>query len=555
MAKDTPAPPPVDFETHPSRYRHWKLAFDGPVAHLRMDVKEDGPLREGYRLKLNSYDLGVDIELADAIQRLRFEHPEVRCVVVESAKDRIFCAGANINMLATSAHAFKVNFCKFTNETRIALEDMSARSGVKSLAALNGTCAGGGYELALACDEIVLVDDGNSAVSLPEVPLLAVLPGTGGLTRVVDKRKVRRDRADVFCTLAEGIKGKRAAEWGFVDEVVPKSRFDAAVAERAKGLAARGAKERPGRRGPGVELKPLQPQATATGVKYRFVTLDLDPAARTATLTLSGPGADQPPGAAEMREAGSDLWALRAFRELDDALLRLRVNHLDIGLVLLRTRGDPRQVLIADGLLAAERGDWFVDEVASHMARALRRLDLTAKSLFALIDKGSCFAGSLLEIALAADRSYMLEDADGSVRVEVSPLNGSALPMSNGLTRLQSRFLGDPDRLGKALALGSPLGARAAEEAGLVTFALDEIDWEDEVRMAVEERASISPDALTGMEANLRWAGPETMDTKVFGRLTAWQNWIFQRPNAVGDKGALTMYGKPERPVFDWKRT
>jgi benzoyl-CoA-dihydrodiol lyase len=565
MAHEPAAMQPVDFETHPSKYRHWKLSFDGEVARLRMDVAEDKPLREGYKLKLNSYDLGVDIELADAVQRIRFEHPEVRCVVVESAKERIFCAGANINMLATSGHAFKVNFCKFTNETRIAIEDMSSRSGVHSVAALNGTCAGGGYELALACDEIVLVDDGNSAVSLPEVPLLAVLPGTGGLTRVVDKRKVRRDRADVFCTVAEGIKGKRAKDWGLVDDVVPKSRFEAAVGERVKSLVARAVKEKPARKGPGVELKPLSPAASATGVKYRFVTLDLDAAARTATLTVHGPDADPPGDAAGIRAAGSELWALRAFRELDDALLRLRVNHLEIGLVLLKTRGDAQRVLVSDAVLTSQAaaGDWFAGEVLAHMARVLRRLDLTAKSLFALVDKGSCFSGSLLEIALAADRTYMLEDSGRTVRVDVSPMNASAdasgkggpLPMSNGLTRLQSRFLGDPARIAKVMAPKDPLDAKAAEEAGLVTFALDEIDWEDEVRMAVEERASLSPDALTGMEANLRWGGAETMDTKVFGRLTAWQNWIFQRPNAVGEKGALTMYGKPERPVFDWKRT
>jgi benzoyl-CoA-dihydrodiol lyase len=530
-----------------------------------MDVQEDRPLREGYRLKLNSYDLGVDIELADAIQRIRFEHPEVRCVVVESAKDRIFCAGANINMLASSAHAFKVNFCKFTNETRLALEDASRHSGLKSLAALNGTCAGGGYELALACDEIVLVDDGNSAVSLPEVPLLAVLPGTGGLTRVVDKRKVRRDRADVFCTVAEGIKGKRAKEWGLVDEVVPKSRFDAVVAERAKALASWAATEKPGRKGPGVALEPLAPEVSPGGARYRSVSLELDPAARTATLTVSGPEGDPPSTPGGLREAGSGLWALRAFRELDDALLRLRVNHLEIGLVLLKTRGDARRVLASDAALtaAAAGGDWFAQEVVAHMARVLRRLDLTAKSLFAVVDGGSCFAGSLLELALAADRSYMLEDGEGAVRVEVSPMNGwpdraergGPLPMSNGLTRLQSRFVGEPERVGKVLALRGPLDARAAEEAGLVTFAVDGIDWEDEVRLAVEERMSLSPDALTGMEASLRWAGPETPETKVFGRLTAWQNWIFQRPNAVGERGALTMYGRPERPQFDWKRT
>jgi benzoyl-CoA-dihydrodiol lyase len=555
MAPETPVAP-VDFETDPSRYRHWKLSVDGPIARLRMDVREDAPLREGYRLKLNSYDLGVDIELADALQRLRFEHPDAKVVIVESAKDRIFCAGANINMLASSGHAFKVNFCKFTNETRNGIEDMSLHSGIRSLAALNGTCAGGGYELALACDRIVLVDDGNSAVSLPEVPLLAVLPGTGGLTRVVDKRKVRRDRADVFCTVAEGIKGKRAKEWNLVDDVVPRSRFDAAVAEHARALAAEAAAARPHRKGPGVVLGPLAPKVSPDRIEYRYVTLTLDPAARTAELVVHGPHLPPPADAAGMRAAGSDLWALRAFRELDDALLRLRVNHLEIGLVALRTAGDPARVLAADAALAAARGsDWFADEVVLQAARTLRRLDLTAKSLFAFVDRGSCFAGSLLEIALAADRSYMRDDPEAGVTVALSALQGGALPMSNGLTRLQSRFLGEPGRVAEALATKGPLDARAAEAAGLVTFALDAIDWEDEVRMAVEERSSLSPDALTGMEANLRWGGAETTDTKVFGRLTAWQNWIFQRPNAVGERGALTMYGKPERPAFDWKRT
>ncbi len=556
MTKDSPDLPPVDFETHPDRYRHWRLAFDGPVARLTMDVKEDQGLRPGYSLKLNSYDLSVDIELADAIQRLRFEHPEVRALVVESAKDRVFCAGANIFMLATSSHAFKVNFCKFTNETRIALEDASRESGLKSVAALNGTCAGGGYELALACDEIVLVDDGNSAVSLPEVPLLGVLPGTGGLTRVVDKRKVRRDRADVFCTLAEGIKGKRAQDWGLVDLVVPRSRFAESVQAEARRLAEEGARAHPERKGPGVALEPLAPVVAGDAVRWRFVTLALDPPARTAALTIEGPPGPPPASAGAMRGEGSGLWALRAFRELDDALLRLRVNHLEIGLVLLRTRGDPGRVLAWDRALAAAAGkDWFAREVVAHAARTLRRLDFTAKTLFALVDEGSCFAGSLLEIALAADRSYMLDDGAGKVTLATSPMNGGPLPMGNGLTRLQSRFLAEPARAEAALAAKGPLDARAADEAGLVTFALDSIDWEDEVRMACEERVSLSPDALTGMEANLRFAGPETPDTKVFGRLSAWQNWIFQRPNAVGERGALTMYGKPERPVFDWKRT
>jgi benzoyl-CoA-dihydrodiol lyase len=542
------AGPPVRFETHPSRYVHWKLDVEPPQARLSMDVVEERGLRPGYPLKLNSYDLGVDLELADAIQRLRFEHPEVRVVVIASAKDRVFCSGANIYMLGASSHSFKVNFCKYTNETRLALEDASAHSGLKSLAAVNGACAGGGYELALACDEILLVDDASSAVSLPEVPLLAVLPGTGGLTRLVDKRRVRRDLADVFASLGEGVKGKRAVQWGLVDEAAPLSRFPARVAERAQVLAAAA----PARPGPGVELRPLEARYRDDGVDYKYVTLDVDAAARVARLTVRGPDADEPSAPAAPRERGSDLWALRAFRELDDALLDLRFNRPEVGVVVLQTRGDAARVLAADAALAAARGDWFADEVVHHMKRVLKRLDVTARSLLAVIDAGSCFAGSLAELALAADRSYMLA-ADGGPSLVFSELNQGALPMGNGLTRLQTRFLKDPARA--EVRVGEARDAAAALEAGLVTFAPDEIDWEDEVRLALEERASLSPDALTGMEANLRFAGPETMETKIFGRLSAWQNWIFQRPNAVGERGALTLYGRPERARFNWTRT
>ncbi|PYQ02587.1 MAG: benzoyl-CoA-dihydrodiol lyase [Acidobacteria bacterium] len=539
---------PIRFETDPSRYVHWKLELEPPLARLSMDVVEERGLRPGYPLKLNSYDLGVDLELADAIQRLRFEHPEVRAVVISSAKDRVFCSGANIYMLGSSSHAFKVNFCKYTNETRLALEDASAHSGLKSLAAVNGACAGGGYELALACDEILLVDDASSAVSLPEVPLLAVLPGTGGLTRLVDKRQVRRDLADVFASLGEGVKGKRAVQWGLVDEAAPLSRFPARVAERAQALAA----SAPPRSGPGVELRPLEPRRREGGVDYKHVTLDVDDRARVARLTVRGPEGGEPSAPAAMREQGSDLWALRAFRELDDALLDLRFNRPEIGVVVLQTRGDAAKVLAADAALAAARGDWFASEVLHHMKRVLKRLDLTARSLLAVIDAGSCFGGSLAELALAADRSYMLS-GDGGPTLAFSELNREALPMANGLSRLRTRFLKDPSRAD--VPLGEPMDAETALEAGLVTFAPDEIDWEDEVRLAIEERASLSPDALTGMEANLRFAGPETMETKIFGRLSAWQNWIFQRPNAVGERGALTLYGRPERARFSWTRT
>ena len=538
---------PVRFETHPSRYVHWRLEIEAPTARLLMDVKEDRPLRGDYPLKLNSYDLGVDIELADAIQRLRFEHPEVRSIVLTSGRDRVFCSGANIYMLGSSTHSFKVNFCKFTNETRLAFEDASLHSGLKSLAAVNGPCAGGGYELALACDEILLVDDASSAVSLPEVPLLGVLPGTGGLTRVVDKRKVRRDLADVFASLGEGVKGKRAVQWRLVDETVPLSKFAARSAERAKALGS----SAPEKAGPGIVLEPLEGTYRVDGVDHRFVTLEVAARERVAEIVVRGPESDEPRAAAAMRERGGALWALRAFRELDDVLLDLRFNRPDIGVVRLRTRGDAARVLAVDAALEAGQDDWFVNEVRQHMKRVLKRLDLTARTFLAVIDKGSCFAGSLLELALAADRSYMLATDEDGPQITLSAMNAGPLPMSNGLTRLATRFLGGG---AEALQAGKAYGAEDALDVGLVTFAPDDIDWEDEVRLAIEERVSISPDALTGMEANLRFPGPETMETKIFARLSAWQNWIFQRPNATGEKGALKLYGSGQRAKFDARR-
>jgi len=542
----------LSFETSPERYRHWKLAFDGPVATLSMDVQEDAGLSPDYKLKLNSYDLGVDIELADAIQRIRFEHPEVHAVVVTSLKERIFCAGANIFMLRGSSHAWKVNFCKFTNETRLAIEDASAHSGIKFLAALNGICAGGGYELALACDEIVLVDDGNSAVSLPETPLLGVLPGTGGLTRVVDKRKVRRDLADVFGTVAEGVKGKRAVEWRLVDAVYPTSQFRDRVAARATELAA--LSDRP-RTGPGIALTPLAPAVADTSVTYSAVSLVIDREKRVATLTVTGPGAGQPESVEAIQALGDRFWPLRAFRELDDALLRLRVLEPLVGTVIVKTRGDQGAMIAMDDLLLAHQDHWLVREIVHFVKRTLKRMDLTSRSFFALIEPGSCFAGTLFELALAADRSYMLDDPDEDNTIALSRMNGGPLKMSNGLTRLETRFLAQPEQVGKVLAHDGPFGPREALDAGLVSFAPDDIDWDDEVRLAVESRVALSPDALTGMEANLRFAGPETMETKIFGRLTAWQNWIFIRPNAVGAKGALTSYGSQSRPEFDFNRT
>lgn len=542
----------INFETSPEQYNHWKLSVDGSVATLSMDVQEDETLNEGYKLKLNSYDLGVDIELADAIQRLRFEHPEVKVVLVTSLKPRIFCAGANIYMLGTSAHGFKVNFCKFTNETRCSIEDASHHSGQRYVAALNGTASGGGYELAIACDEIYLVDDGNSAVSLPEVPLLGVLPGTGGLTRLVDKRKVRRDRADVFSTLAEGLKAKRAQEWGLVDGHFPTSKFQEGVKARVEKILENGGERNAGS---GIKLNPLDVEVTDAGRDYRHVSLKLKREGRYAELTVRGPAGNQPANVDEMVALGDSYWPLRAYRELDDALLYMRLNEPEVGLVLLRTEGEIDDVLTVDKMLVENRDHWLAREIILNMARVLRRLDLTAKSFFALAGPGSCFAGNLLELLLASDRSYMLNDPDQKVEVAVGELSAGALPMSNGLTRLQSRFLAEPERADEVFARVGRLDTDGADDAGLVTFAPDDLDWDDEIRVAVEERTSLSPDALTGMEASLRFAGPETMDTKIYGRLTAWQNWIFQRPNAVGPQGALTNYGKPTQPQFDYKRT
>ena len=540
--------PEIVFQTAPEQYKHWKLELSGPVATLSMDVQEDETLVDGYKLKLNSYDLGVDIELADAVQRLRFEHPEVRAVVITSLKPRIFCAGANIYMLGSSSHAFKVNFCKFTNETRCAIEDDSRHSGRRYIAALNGTASGGGYELAIACDEIYLVDDGNSAVSLPEVPLLGVLPGTGGLTRLVDKRKVRRDRADVFSTLAEGLKGKRAKEWGLVDGHFPTSKFQESVDARVKQIVE--AESSPAQ---GIKLTPLEFESSDNARNYKYVKLQLNREQRYADLTVHAPEGPQPATTEEIQELGAAYWPLQAYRELDDALLHLRVNEPLIGLVCLRTHGDAETILALDQTLVANRDHWLVREILLHMARVLRRLDLTAKSFFAIVEPGSCFAGNLLELLLASDRSYMLMDPDASL--SVSELNAGALPMSNGLTRMQSRFLAEPERLDEVFGEKKTFNTEEADEHGLITFAPDDLDWEDEIRLAIEERTSLSPDALTGMEASLRFAGPETLDTKIYGRLTAWQNWIFQRPNAVGEKGALTNYGKPTKAEFDYKRT
>ncbi|MEM6957514.1 MAG: 2,3-epoxybenzoyl-CoA dihydrolase [Myxococcota bacterium] len=543
-------------ETHPDSYRHWKLRVDGAVAHLTMDVLPDGGLRPDYELKLNSYDLGVDVELADAIQRLRFEHPEVRALVIQSALDRVFCAGANIPMLSSSSHAFKVNFCKYTNETRLYLED----SNVLSLAALNGTCAGGGYELALACDKILLIDDGSSAVSLPEVPLLAVLPGTGGLTRVVDKRGVRRDLADIFCTTSEGVRGKRAVDWDLVDAIAPRSKFEGEVESWAKRLVDESPRDG---RGPGVALPPVGVEPNEDGrYAYEHVTLAIDADARVATLTMRAPKEDAPASAEALLDQGANMWNLRAFRELDHALLRLRFDFPEVGLVILRTEGDGARVLAHDTMLlqGANGGEraWFARETVSLQRRVLRRLDVTSRSFFALIEEGSCFSGSLFELALAADRAYMLEDDDEKVVIQLGTMNGDQsggpLAMWNGLTRLQTRFFERESELSNALDRHDPIAAVDAAELGLITIAADDIDWEDDVRIGIEERASLSPDALTGMEASLRFPGEENLATKIFARLSAWQNWIFQRPNAVGPDGALTKYGQPDRPVFDWRR-
>ncbi len=561
MADHSTASLNLDFQRHPDTYLHWNFSIDGDIARLAMNVQEDKPLAPGNVLKLNSYDLGVDMELSDAYQRLRFEHPEVRCVIVEGALPRVFCAGANIPMLRGSTHSFKVNFCKYTNETRLYIEDASENSGLRTLCAVNGTASGGGYELALAADWIVLPEDGNTAVSFPEVPLLGVLPGTGGLTRLVDKRMIRRDLADVFSTLAEGIKGKRAEKWNLVDEVVPASQFAEAVDRRARILADESAGQRPDREAPGVVLPRIEHERQDDTYTWKYVTLTVDRAARVAELEVRGPES-APTSLAAIREQAADWWALRCFRELDQALLQLRFNLLDVGLIVIRTKGDPDKVVNTDSMLAEHTSDWFVSEVRHQIKRVLKRLDLTARSLFAVVEPGNCFAGSLFELCLAADRIYMLDDQDMDddevpVRnsLRLSEMNGGSYPMSNGLSRLETRFLADPALVGAALSFAGSIDAETALEAGLVTYAPDDIDWEDEVRIAIEERASLSPDALTGMEASLRFAGPETMETKIFGRLSAWQNWIFQRPNATGERGALTCYGQPQMPVFDYTRT
>jgi benzoyl-CoA-dihydrodiol lyase len=575
----------IDFATEPSRYRHWKLGVNGEVATLLLDVDEKGSLFAGYDLKLNSYDLGVDIELADAFERIRFEHPEVRVVLLRSGKPRVFSAGANIRMLAGASHAHKVNFCKFTNETRNVIEDASAASGVRTICVINGTAAGGGYELALAADHIILVDDGASAVSLPEVPLLAVLPGTGGLTRITDKRKVRRDRADAFCTTEEGIKGKRAVEWRLVDEVAPHSRLEAVIAARVREFAANADQPPPGpppppnlasparvagsarsggegRQGAGIALTPLERKLGADRREYKYVSVAFDRAGRVATMTLRGPDVPPPNSAEEMAGQGAAFWPLRLARELDDAILDIRLNELDISTVVFKSEGEPRAVLDYDLFLDRQAQHWLAREIRLKWKRVLKRIDLTSHSLVALIEPGSCFAGTLAEIVFAADRSYMLIGSrDGDNRSPAAIILGEvnlsgALAMSNGLERLRTRFLGESESHQKARrAVGEVLEARAAETLGLITFALDDIDWDDEIRVFLEERASFSPDSLTGLEANLRFAGPETMETKIFARLTAWQNWIFQRPNATGEAGALSRYGTGRKPEFDTRRT
>ncbi len=547
----------IDFQTDPSKYRHWKLEVDGEVATLLMDVDEKGALFEGYELKLNSYDLGVDIELADAIERLRFEHPQVKVILLRSGKPRVFCAGANIRMLAGATHAHKVNFCKFTNETRNGLENASEASGLSTICVINGTAAGGGYELALAADHIMLIDDGSSAVSLPELPLLAVLPGTGGLTRVTDKRKVRRDRADVFCTTEEGIKGKRAVEWRLVDEVIPGSKLEAAVAQRAKDFAARSFRAAGAK---GIALAPLERERSADGVEYGAVSVEFQRGARLATITLRGPDAPPPASADAMVEQGAAFWSLRLARELDDAILDIRANEFDVAAILFKSSGDPAQVLAYDRFLDANKEHWLAREIRNLWKRTLKRVDLTSRSLVALIEPGSCFAGTLAELVFASDRSYMLigklaGDNKPPATLALADVNFGAFPMCNGLSRLASRFLADPADVDKAKAeAGKMLDAEAAQDLGLVTFALDDIDWEDEIRVFLEERASFSPDGLTGLEANLRFGGPETMESKIFARLTAWQNWIFQRPNAVGEEGALKRYGSGQKPTFDTRR-
>ena len=551
----TAAPSAVDYRTHPSRYHHWKLSFEGAVATLAADFDENAGLRPGYKLKLNSYDLGVDIELNDAIQRIRFEHPEVRTVVVTSAKDKVFCSGANIFMLGVSSHAWKVNFCKFTNETRNGLEDSSKHSGLKFLAAVNGACAGGGYELALACDEIILVDDRSSAVSLPEVPLLGVLPGTGGLTRVTDKRRVRHDLADIFCTTNEGVRGQKAKDWRLVDDIAKPAQFAAKVQERALQLAAQS--DRPAD-AKGVELTPLDRTVEADALRYSHVTVEIDRARRVATWTVKAPSGAQPTDVAGIEAAGSAWYPLVLARELEDAILSMRTNELEIGTWLMKTQGDAAAVQAMDATLLAHQGHWFVRETIGLLRRTLSRLDVSSRSLFALIEAGSCFAGTFLELALACDRSYHLalpDDEAAAPKITVGEVNFGLYPMATDQSRLDRRFYGEAAPMDAVrAAIGQPLDADAAFALGLVTSNPDDIDWADETRIVIEERVAMSPDALTGMEANLRFNGVENMVTRVFGRLTAWQNWIFQRPNAVGEKGALKVYGKGDKAAFDWNR-
>jgi len=539
--------PPVSFETHPDKYVHWDLDIDGSVATLTMHIKEDHPMWDGlYDLKLNSYDLAVDIELHDAVNRLRFEHPEVRCVVLTGAYDKIFCAGANIRFLGNAPHAFKVNFCKYTNETRCGIEDATEQSGLVFMAALNGTASGGGYELALACEEIYLIDDGNAAVALPEVPLLGVLPGTGGLTRLTDKRKIRRDMSDVFCTKAEGFRARDAKKYNFVDGSFPRSKWGEGIANRASAIVEEQAAKFPNRKGPGIVIPELDRTDNDDGWSYTSIDVSID--GRVANILMKGP--KQAP------TRSADTWSLRAFRELEDALLRLRINHLEVGLINLRTEGDGAKVLEHEAfILDGAETDWFLAEIKHFQHQCLRRLDNMAKSTFALIETGHCFVGTLFELALSADRIYMFMDDDGENTIELSRANAGAFKMANGMSRLEARYPGEPEAPANALDEDGPIDAETADDLGLVTAALDDIDWDDEVRIAIEERVSLSPDALTGMEQNLRFGGVETCETKIYGRLSAWQNWIFQRPNAVGDRGALTLYGHPERPVFDFRRT
>jgi benzoyl-CoA-dihydrodiol lyase len=547
----------IDFQTDPSRYKHWKLDVKGDVATLTMDVDENGGLFEGYQLKLNSYDLGVDIELADAVQRLRFEHPEVKVVVMRSGKNRVFCAGANIRMLAGSTHAHKVNFCKFTNETRNGIEDSSENSGQRFITVVNGTAAGGGYELALATDHIIMADDGSAAVALPEVPLLAVLPGTGGLTRVVDKRKVRRDHADFFCTIEEGIKGKRAVQWRLVDEIAPNSKLEARIADRAKEFAGKSSRNGNGK---GIALSPLKRTVDANGLHYGFVSVDINREQRIATITIAAPDAAPPADVDGMIAQGASFWPLQVARELDDAILHLRINELGIAMLVFKSHGEAANVLACDAFLDANKGHWLVNEIRHYWKRVLKRIDVTSRTLVTLVEPGSCFVGTLAELVFAADRSYMLigsrqGDNRAPPQIVLSAMNFGPYPMSHGLTRLESRFQADPADLDRAKAkIGEAIDADEAEQLGLVTFALDDIDWDDEVRVFFEERTSFSPDGLTGMEANLRFVGPETMESKIFSRLTAWQNWIFQRPNAVGEEGALRRYGTGQKAQFDMTR-